>query len=264
MRLDSGYRVYAIIRHEIFITKRSVELFFDTLFFPLMNVILFGVIGRFLGSSDSASATYLVMGALLWNVISINQYNVTVSSMWSVWSHNLTNLFIAPISVAEYFTAHVLAAALRTNLVVALLSLGTYAVFDFNILSMGIVNLLLCVLNLSLFAWWVGIILLGLIFRYGTRVQALSWGIIFLFQPLTASFFPLDALPSSVRAIALALPPTHAFEAARDALDQPGVAWAPMGVSLAMNLAYFGVALILFRLLFDKSRKTGQFARNDL
>lgn len=258
-------RMAALMLQEIFITRRSLEIFMDILFFPLMNVLLFGFISHFLGGeSGGQNVSFLLLGILLWEIVAINQYNVTVSSMWSVWSHNLTNIFIAPVSVREYLTSHIAAAALRTMVVTVGLALGTYVFFGFNLLSVGWLNLALFTLNLSLFAWWLGVVLLGFIFRYGTRIQAIAWGTIFLFQPLTASFFPVSVLPPALQVVAHGLPATYVFEAARQALTVPGVNWQYFWIALAMNLAYGTVAIVVFGRLFRQSRVTGQFARNDL
>jgi ABC-2 type transport system permease protein len=258
-------RIKALVVQEYFLTKHSLELLFDIVFFPLMNVVLFGLITRFVGEiRDAATAEYLLVGVLLWEIVNINQYNVTVSSLWSVWSHNLTNIFIAPISIVEYLVSHVVAAIVRTVLVFGVLSLGAWLFFDFNILHVGVMNLTLFFVNLSLFAWALGIALLGLIFRYGTRIQAIAWGTIFLFQPLTATFFPVSILPDALKIIAYSLPPTYVFEAARAALQNRSVDWSYFFIGLAMNVVYAVIAWAVFKFLFARSKDTGQFARNDL
>jgi ABC-2 type transport system permease protein len=257
--------ILALIRQEAYLTRRSLEIFVDIFFFPMMNVILFGLITSFIGGSAQArNAGFLMIGVLLWEVISINQYNVTVSSLWSLWSHNLTNIFIAPVSIVDYLLSHVVAALVRTALVVTLLAVGTYLAFGFNLLKIGWPNLLLFSLNLSLFGWWIGIILLGLIFRFGTRVQAISWGSLFLFQPLTAAFFPVHVLPVWIQHISYLLPATYVFEAARAALSNPAVDVKSFLIAFGMNLVYFVIAIFVFDRLFRRSKEVGQFARNDL
>ncbi len=258
-------RIRALVLQELYITRRSLEIFYDIVFFPLMNVILFGLINVFIvGNRTSINAHYLLLGILLWETVTVTQYNMTVSSLWSVWSHNLTNLFIAPIAGWEYIAAHAIAALLRTAGVMVMLVLWSSIFFHFNIFSLGIVNLTFFVINLLLFALWLGLILLGLIFRFGTKVQAISWGTVFLFQPLTAVFFPISVLPHPIQYIARALPPTHVFEAARGALVHPGIAWHANFVALGLNIFYAILAGLLFVYLFNRSKDTGQFARNDL
>lgn len=261
----AGKRIKALITQEIYLNRHSGEMFFDLFFFPFMNVILFGLITRFVGDiREATNAQFLLLGILLWELVAINQYSVTVSSLWSVWSHNLTNIFIAPISVAEYLTAHVVSAAIRSLAIFSLLSICTWFFFDFSILNVGLFNLFFFIINLSIFAWWIGLILLGFIFRYGTRIQAIAWGVIFLFQPLTASFFPVAVLPSAMRAVANLLPATHVFEAARQALVHHNIQWGAHALALLLNTVFLVLAWYAFQHLFRRSKQTGQFARNDL
>jgi ABC-2 type transport system permease protein len=257
-------RIKGLVWQELYLTRRRLEIIGDTVFFPMMNVILFGYITSYIGNGGNVEGTYFIMGILLWEVLVIMQYNVSVGSLWSIWSHNLTNVFIAPISIKEYLTAHILAAAIRTLAVVGLLAVGTYLAFGFNILDLGAANLGLFTLNLMLFACALGVVLLGTIFRFGLRVQALCWYTVFLFQPLTAVFFPVSVLPGFLQAIAYTLPPTYVFEAARAALENPSVDWRSSGIALGLNLLYLGIAFVVFSIFFRRSKESGQFARNDL
>lgn len=258
-------RVKALILQEIYMTRHSLEIFFDIIVFPMMNVILFGLITSFFGEiKEATSAQYLMIGILLWQLVQINQYNITVSTMWSVWSHNLTNIFTAPISAIEYIGSHILASAGKALLIFGILSFGAFLAFDFNILNLGIINLILFFINLSIFAWWLGIIFLGLIFRFGTRIQSIAWGAIFFFQPVTAVFYPVSVLPDILQKIAFALPPTYVFEDARQALTHSGVDVKSALYALFLNLVYAALGLYIFTKLFRKSKTTGQFARNDL
>lgn len=261
---SSWQRIWGLVRQEVYVTRRRMEIIMDILFFPLMNVILFGYITHFIGTGGEVNAQYLTFGVLLWEVIVVTQYNISVSSLWSMWSRNLTNIFIAPISISEYMWSQVIASLLRTAAVVGFLALGTYFVFDFNILEVGVVNLVLFLLNLVLFAAWLGIAVLGLVFRFGLRFQSLTWYAVFFFQPLTAAFFPVSVLPGFVQAIAYALPPTYVFEAGRKALESPGIDWRYAGIALGLNLIYLTVSLVLFSRMFRRSKEVGQFARNDL
>jgi len=257
-------RLSGLIRQELYVTSHRLEIIVDTLVFPLINVLLFGYIMHFIGTGGKLDGQIFIVGVLLWQIMVIMQYNLTVSTMWSIWSHNLTNLFIAPISAREYLTAGVLSAAIRTLGITVLLGIGAWLVFDFNLLQLGIGNLLLFTLNLLIFASALGIAFLGVIFCFGTRVQAISWGAIYVIQPITAAFFPVAVLPSFLQGIAFALPPTHVFEAARAALTNPSIDWAAALSALGLNLLYLTISMLLFRYFFRRSRQSGQFARNDL
>jgi len=125
-------RVWTMVVHELYVTKRSLEIFFDIVFFPLINVILFGLISRFI-SNGSSNNQVLLLGVLLWEIVTIMQYNVTVSTMWEVWSHNSTNIFTAPLSIVEYLAGHIVVGILKTSIVTAILAIGGFIFFHFTL-----------------------------------------------------------------------------------------------------------------------------------
>ncbi len=264
MMPSTWQRLSGLILQELYVTRHRLEIVVDTVFYPLINVILFGYITHYIGTGGELDGQIFIVGVLLWQIMVVMQYNLTVSTMWSIWSHNLTNIFIAPISIREYLTAGVISAAVRTFGITVILALGSWLVFDFNLLDLGFANVSLFVLNLIIFASALGIALLGVIFRFGTRVQAISWGAIYALQPITAAFFPVAVLPGFLQAIAYALPPTYVFEAARAALTNPTVNWRYTFLALGLNVVYTVASLLLFAYYFKKSKESGQFARNDL
>lgn len=264
MMPSSLQRLSGLIWQELYVTRHRLEIAVDTLAFPLINVVLFGYIMAYIGSGGELDGQVFIVGVLLWQILVVMQYNTTVSTMWSIWSHNLTNVFIAPISVTEYLVAQAGAALVRSLAVGILLAVGAGVVFDFNILSLGLANLAIFMVNVLLFAYALGVAFLGIIFRYGVRVQAIAWGAVYLFQPLTAAFFPVSVLPGFLQAIAYGLPPTYVFEAGRAALLNSAINWQYALIALALNLLYLALGICLFLYLFKKSRQSGQFARNDL
>src|SRR5579872_3192697 len=102
-------RILGILRQELYITLRSIETINDIFVFAFIQLILFGVLSLFLiGSSHSSAAYYLLIGMLLWEIIRIIQYSISVGCLWNIWARNLSNMFIAPLTPQEYlvgFTA---------------------------------------------------------------------------------------------------------------------------------------------------------------
>ncbi|HLW48144.1 MAG TPA: hypothetical protein VKW09_10310 [bacterium] len=257
-------RIKAVLLQELYITRGSLEIIVDLFYTSLITVVVFGFVSGFLtGVLNPNTGSYLILGMLLWDVIRVNQYSITVGSLWNIWSHNLSNMFVAPLSLFEYVAAHMLSGLLKTLVIFGMISAIAAAWFHFEIWRVGAVNLALFFANLTIFAWAIGLVLLGIVFMIGTRIQALAWGAIFLFQPLTAAFFPLRILPAGVRAVAYGIPPTWVFEAARRALADPAVDWRAAGIAFGENLVYLGIGVWAFYLMWARSRSTGQFARND-
>lgn len=258
------HRMYAILLEEFYITKRSFEVILDLFYFSIITVVVFGLVTLFLvGEARSQAAYYILLGMLLWEIIRVTQYTLSVGSLWEIWSKNLSNLFVTPLNLKEYLGAQMISGAIKALLCFFIISLIALYVFQFNIYQVGAINLMLFFINLILFSWSFGIMILGIIFRYGTRIQAFAWSLIFLVQPLSANVFPLDILPMPLRSVAYILPPTYVFEAARQALSDHSTNWNYFWISLALNVIYLILAVIFFNYMFNKSKEVGQFARNE-
>jgi len=136
-------------------------------------------------------------------------------------------------------------------------------IFGFNLLDMGAPTLSLAFFNLLWFAYSIGLFILAIIFRLGTRIQALAWGLVLIFQPLTAAFYPLSVMPPVMQAIARAFPPTYVFEAARAGLSGAEASYDWVIVAGLENALYFALSIWFFQFMYRRSRETGQFARNE-
>jgi ABC-2 type transport system permease protein len=257
-------RIAAVLLQEAYITARSVEVMVDLPLWSLMTVVLFGFVTRFLSTlMDPTAAQYLYLGTLMWEIIRIAQYSMSLCVLWNVWSHNFSNMFIAPLSMTEYVIAQMLSAAAKATLLFLLVALIAAYGFGFDIFRMGPANLALLFLNLLCFAYSIGLLILGIIFRLGTRIQALAWGLVWIFQPLTAAYYPLSVLPPPLQAVARLFPPTYVFEAARASLVTSEIHWQEIGMAAAENALYLVLAVIFFNYMYRRSRQTGQFARNE-
>ena len=257
-------RIRAVLLQEVYITARSVEVIVDLPFWSLITVVVFGFVTKFLSTvMNPTVAQYLYLGTLMWEIIRITQYSMSLGALWNVWSHNFSNMFIAPLSMTEYVVAQMVSAAAKAVVLFTMVALIALFAFDLNLFSMGIGNLGLLFLNLLWFAYSIGLFILGIILRLGTRIQALAWGLVLIFQPLTAAYYPLDVMPPVLQMVARAIPPTYVFEAARASLAAPAIQWDYVGIAAVENVLYFGLSVWFFQYMYRRSRETGQFARNE-
>lgn len=256
-------RIKAVLLQEFFITK-DLTVIMDLPFLSIVTIVMFGFVSIFLtGTANFVVARYLLVGALLWDVLRIAQYSMSVEALWNIWSRNLCNMFITPMSLAEYIVAQMISGAIKAILILTITTLIIFIGFNFNILSLGIFNLILFLINLIIFSWSSGMIILGIIFRYGTRLQALAWGLIALLQPLTAAFFPVRILPQYLQTIAYLFPPTYIFEAARANISNTATNWNLIGIAFIENIVYFIISAWFINLMFRNSRRLGQFSSNE-
>ncbi|MEK7648894.1 MAG: ABC transporter permease [Patescibacteria group bacterium] len=260
----SPQRIRGVLIQQWHITRRSLEVIMDIPFFAFIGVVVFGYISQAtLGSIATQTGQYLILGAMLWEVMRISQYSMTVSAFWNVWSRNLGNMFVSPLSLTEFLLAQMAQGILTSGGVFLVLIPLAGALFKFNMFSMGPLALVMIFINLLLFSWSVGLVLLGCVFRFGTRVQALGWALIFIFQPLCGVYYPMSIIPEPFHSFAFLFPITYVFEGARETLlmGNPALNWQVP--ALMLNILYFICSLLIFKYLLLRAQETGQFARNE-
>ncbi len=257
--------VKAVLLQEAYVTRASWEVIFDIFIFSLANIVLFGLIAQYLaGSSNNPQVEGLLIAVIFWEVIRIIQYSTSVSSMWNVWSHNLSNMFIAPLKITEYLAAHVISALIKSVFVLSISIVIARYMFHVNVLTLGAGPILLTYVNMVLFAIAIGLVLLGFVFQFGTKVQALTWGTIFMIQPFCAVYFSVATLPPVMQGITYLFPASYFFEWLR-ALHT-GADYAATNIFLAcvLNLVYLLVGAYIFSRQLAAAKRSGQLARNDL
>lgn len=257
--------IRAVLRQEIYITRASWEIIFDVVFFSLSSIVLFGFIAKSLaGEGNNSQAQGLLIAIIFWEVLRINQYSTSISSMWNVWSHNLSNMFIAPIRISEYLVAHIIAATVKSVVMfVCAIGLAQF-VFQLNILQLGLWPIAFSYLNMVIFATALGLVLIGLVFQYGTKVQALTWGTVYFVQPLCAVFFPVSVLPALLQPIAYLFPVTFFFEWLRAIHQHAAYSSTRLLWAFIFNLVWLGLACYVFSLQLAAAKRSGQLVRTDL
>lgn len=258
------YRVKAVLLQEWFLTLHSVEVIIDTIVYPLMNVAVFGFLSVYLaGVGNKATGEYVLAGMLLWQTLSIIQYTICLGPLWNLWSRNLSNLYVSPLTTTELVAGHLISGILKALFIFVSTSLISIYLFHFNIFALGLLNLLLIFVNLIVFGFSLGLIIVAFIYRFGTRIQAFAWGLIPIFQPLAAVFYPAHILPTPFKEISLLLPPTYIFEAVRFSLTYHKIHWLYLTTAFVGDIFLCIFAMYFFQYMFKKSKESGQFARNE-
>jgi len=97
----------------------------------------------------------------------------------------------------------------------------------------------------------------GVILRNGMGAESLAWTVMFVLMPLTCVYYPVSILPDWLQTVAWALPPTYVFEGMR-ALVLDHVFRADLMIAaFALNMVYFGIAVVVFLQLLNSARRIG-------
>lgn len=253
-------RIRAVLLHAWYHLNHSVETWVDLFWFSLINIFVFGLITVYFLQGENIASGYMLMGLILWGVLYIGQYSITVGALWEIWSKSFTSLFISPLTMEEFIFGHMIGGLLKSITVLLFTGIICLIFYNYSIFALGWI-LIIFVAELLVFSWSSGIFLLALIIRFGTTIQPLAWGLIYLVQPLSAVFFPVAILPSSVRWISWGIPATYVFEAAREKLGLGIINWQFILISTTLNLFYLFLSFWFIRSMLEHGKKTGSFAR---
>jgi ABC-2 type transport system permease protein len=261
----SARRIFAIVLRYSYGSRHDMPRLFDIFYWPIIDLLVWGFLTVYLNERRDTGAlalSWLIGGIIFWTLLYRSSQDVAVQLLEDVWARNLPNLFASPLRLSEFVVGLVIVACLKvlvTFVVIAVLALLLYA---FDITTLG-PYLLPFVLILFLFGWAMGLIVAGLIIRYGSRIQIMAWGAAYLIQPVSAVFYPVETLPPPLQPIAWANPATYVFEGMRAVLLTGRFDTALWLAALAMAGGSMALSAWLFALLFDRARAKGLLARLD-
>ena len=111
--------------------------------------------------------------------------------------------------------------------------------------------------NLFIMGWAVGLIVIGLVMRWGLGAESMAWAAMFAVTPLTGVYYPVSVLPGWLQPVAYALPSTHVFEGMRAILLDGTFRADLMASAVALNVAYLAVGSAAFLGFFHSARRRG-------
>lgn len=257
------HRIQALIIRHLYTYRRSPMRLMELVYWPLLDLLLWGFVSVYLqrfGSAVPHFVAYFIGALILWDILFRSQQGISVTYLEEVWSRNLMNLFVSPLSVAEFLLATVIVSF--GKLTVAALTMATLAIlfYQFNILTLG-ASLFPFVASLLLFGWSLGIFTTALVLRFGQAAESLAWVLAFLFQPFSAVFYPVSVLPPWMQAIARLLPSSHVFEGMRAVINGQGMPWEHLAWAMGLNLPFVIGSVAFFYATFALVKARGLLSK---
>jgi ABC-2 type transport system permease protein len=256
-------RVAAIAKRHAYVMLRSPHRLFDVTMWPLVDVVLFGSIGVFVGQADSTGAAafgYLLGGIVLWHVIYQAQISLSTGFLEETWSRNLLNIMVTPLKETEYVAGVALFGMVKLLVGVGLVAITALGLYSFDVTDVGLGLIPISAILLTV-GWVIALFVIGVVLRYGSGAEALAWGILFIILPLSGVFYPVEALPGFIQPISLVLPTTHAFGAMRTLLDGDGLDWGAIGMAAGAAVALTAVACLYVVKMLELFRRRGYISR---
>jgi len=235
----------------------------EIFYWPFLDLLLWGFISLYLVQYKKGLPNFVAffLGALiLWDILFRSQQGISVSFLEDVWARNLLNLFASPLRPTEYIVSLMLVSGVKIIIAATVMSLLAWIFYSFNIFLIGIL-LIPFILNLVIMGWAIGILTTSLILRFGQQAEVLAWGIAFLFQPISAVFYPVSILPSFLQTLARYVPASYVFEGMRSTISANSFPIKELLWSSGLNGIYIFIAFFVFHFVFKIVKKKGLLTR---
>jgi ABC-2 type transport system permease protein len=253
------HRIIALILRYIVEIPRDFFRIFDLIFFPLMDIILWGFMSMWIqtaGDQSSQIGSMILVSLVLWMVVENTNREIVSNLTEELYAHNLINILVTPLQLSEWLCSVVILAFARAAFVFVLSSLAILLLSDINIAHLG---LFICAIFplLLMSGTALGLGISALMLRWGKRIAASIWSIPYLVLSFSAVLYPLCLLPPWAQYVGKMIPISYVFEALRFKLEHGCTPWHDLLVSLGLNITYLVCLLFLFVWMFDKSREHG-------
>ena len=260
MRLQ---RAGAIVLRQAYLLRGSPARVVPLFAWVAIDIVLWGFITRYLSGISSAGfhlVPVLLGAVLLWDFLTRVMQGVTMAFFEDVWSRNFLNIFATPLRISEYLTGLV-ATSICTSVVGLAVMLGVAGlVFGLSFAAYGVaIAPFLMVLFLSGIA--LGVFASGVVLRLGPASEWLIWPIPTLISPFVGVFYPLSTLPSWMRVISRALPPSYVFEGMRAVVAGRPAPMDQLALGAGLAVVYIVLACLFFWRVYRYAIRTGLIAR---
>ena len=260
----NGERTFAIFRRYFYSSIHSPPLVFDILIWPLLDLMIWGLLTRFIATSRAELPLpigFLLGGVLIWDLLFRANHGISLAFLDdSAWSRNALNVFASPVRASEYLSGATLWMLSKVAVGWSVMAVGAYLLFSFGIFQIGIA-LSVFVFVAMVFGVVMSLLVVGAILRFGNTAEILAWGIAEIVSPLCAVYYPLSVLPGWARSLAWWLPPSHVFEGMRSVLAGRPVPWDSLSIALALDGLYLVGAFWFANAMLGQLRRRGFVTR---
>lgn len=256
-------RILALLSRHMYLYKRSFARLLEIFYWPFLDLVVWGFITIYLekvGMQAHGAVTFFLGALILWDVLFRAQQGIAVSFLEEMWARNLMNLFASPLTVGEYLLATMIMSVLKVAAVGSLMMLFAWIFYSYDIFRMGL-SLLPFILNLVMSGWIIGVLTTSIIMRFGQQAEVLAWGMVFLFQPISCVFYPIEVLPPVLQSIAWVVPPAHIFEGMRAVLTTGNMPVTHLLWATGLNFVFLVIIVAWFYHTFNVCKDRGMLVR---
>lgn len=257
------HRIIALIVRHLYLYRRSLPRIMEIFYWPFLDLVIWGFITLYLAKYQTqvpGFVTFFLGALILWDMLFRSQQGITISFLEELWARNLMNLFASPLKPSEFLAATIAMSILKVACVSIVMATCALLFYSYNVFTMGL-WLAPFVFNLVLTGWVIGVFTTSLIMRFGQEAEVLAWSMVFLFQPISCVFYPIEILPGWLKPVAWANPAAHVFEGMRAVLSGGEAPLANLAWALGLNGLLLVAVVAWFYRTFAHCKDQGLLVR---
>ncbi len=254
------HKIFALLYHDALVFSRVKWRLVETFYFPITSIIIWGFFALYMKQFALEAGLMVLALNIFWNFAYIAQSNTNMQMMEDTWSGSLKQIFLSGINEFEYLVARIIFSTIVSIVVLVLLVAVSFG-FGLSIITthLGLVILLFAMTLLASIA--MSVLVAAIVITMGKEYGFLAWTILQLFILLSAPFFSVDVFPEPLRAISAVMPYTAIFENARSLVINGTTSNPLLIIGIEIALIYLIISLPLYKLAFDRARRTGYLVK---
>ena len=251
-------KIFALSLRHIYLIKGSFPRILDLIYWPTIQIFLWGFISKFFTLSSSYyenTVGIILSAAILYDFLFRSSISYNMMFLEEIWSRNFTNLFIAPIKLSEIIAALTATAIFRTLIGMVPAAILAIPFFGVSIFKIGTPLILL--ISLYIFGVTLGLLVTSGLIRFGPSFENIAWASLFFLAPLGCIYYPIEILPQWLQIIAKLLPLVHIFEEMRNILIYDIINYLQILKATFISLLYFVFGIVIFYTSYSGAKDRG-------
>tara|TARA_B100000900_G_scaffold414577_1_gene441613 strand:- start:1267 stop:2058 length:792 start_codon:yes stop_codon:yes gene_type:complete len=252
-------KIFALSLRHIYLIKGSFPRILDLIYWPTIQIFLWGFISKFFTLSSSYyenTIGIILSAAILYDFLFRSSISYNMMFLEEIWSRNFTNLFIAPIKLSEIIAALTFTAILRTLIGMVPAAILAIPFFGVSIFKIG-TPLIFLLISLYIFGVTLGLLVTSGLIRFGPSFENIAWASLFFLAPLGCIYYPIEILPQWLQIIAKLLPLVHIFEEMRNILIYDLLNYSQILKATIISFLYFVFGIIIFYMSYNGAKNRG-------
>lgn len=258
-------RIKGVFFQNMLMTIRNMYAVQDVFLWSTLDLLIWGVTSVFISKisgNNQSIVLALLAGTIFWTIIWRTQQDISLTALRDVWDKNLINIFTSPITKWEFAVSLLIQSFIKGVLILLWMTGLSIILYKFNILVIG-PTLLIFIGLLFVYGWAVGYLVLGLILRFGSKIDTLTWSFLAVLQPFMGVFYPTSILPSWIQKFALIFPPTYVFDNIRSYLINRSLNIDGLITAGLLNIVWLIICVWFYSFEFEQARKAGTLAKTE-